>query len=382
MHRRTRRRLMVVEEWNKRMSKGRIIGLICVLAAVLVVGGAMLFRQAQPEPEPAPAPVEPIEMTGYLGGEKISLFDDPEFVSLAEQAALSIGYRKAGSLAMMEAPIEGMDYLFPSSQAAVAYGHERGIEPVSEQIVLNSPIVIYTYRDVADALVGSGIMAKDGEVYTLNVDAAVEAMLADRTWADLGYTAGYGQFRIDSTDPAESNSGNEWAALVANSLAGGQPASVESIDANAGSIRKIFAKSGWMETSSEDSFRQFLTLGEGSKPMMVGYESQVLDLSVNEPDLLAQVADNLVVAYTTPTVWSTHVIMALDEAGEQLTEFLMSDEVQKLAWERHGFRGASQLGTDSAERFGVAGIAERVPAAVELPAPAAMGRLIEVVSGS
>ncbi len=317
-------------------SKGKIVGLVCVLAAVAIIGGVFVMRQAQPAPEPV---AEPTTVSGYLGGEKVSLFEDAQFTELAAAAGLDIDYRKAGSLAMMDASIEGMSYLFPSSQAAVEYGHERGIEPVSEQIVLNSPIVIYTYRDVADALVGSGIIAKDGDIYTLDVDAAVSAMLADKTWVDLGYAAGYGQFRIDSTDPAESNSGNEWAALIANSLAGGQPATVETVERDAESIRKVFSKSGWMETSSEDSFRQFLTLGEGSKPMMVGYESQVLDLSVNEPDLFEQVADTLVVAYTTPTVWSTHVLMALDEAGEQLSEFLMSDEVQKLAWERHGFRG-------------------------------------------
>ena len=211
-----------------------------------------------------------------------------------------MSYRKAGSLAMMEASTEGMDYLFPSSQAAVAYGGERGIETLSEEIALNSPIVVYTYRDVAEALVGSGVMSQDGDVYLLDVDAAVQAMLASKTWADLGYTAGYGQFRIDSTNPAQSNSGNEWAALIANSLAGGQPATVETVERDAAQIQAIFQKSGWMETSSEDSFRQFLTLGEGSKPMMVGYESQVLDLAVNEPDLFAQVADDLVVAYTTP----------------------------------------------------------------------------------
>ena len=362
-----------------KLSRAKIIGLVCVLAAVAVVGGVFAFQAAQPEP---PAPVELTKVNGYLGGEKISLFEDEEFTKLAEQAGLDISYRKAGSLAMMEASTEGMNYLFPSSQAAVEYGHELGVASTSEQIVLNSPIVIYTYRSVADALVGSGIMAKDDDVYTMNVDAAVQAMLADKTWADLGYTAGYGQFRIDSTDPAASNSGNEWAALIANSLAGGRPATVETIERDADAIRAIFSKSGWMETSSEDSFSQFLTLGEGSKPMMVGYESQVLDLAVNEPDLYEQVKDDLVVAYTTPTVWSTHVLMALDENGERLSEFFMSDEVQQLAWERHGFRGASQLGTDSASRFGVTGIAERVPAAVELPAPDAMQRLIEVVSGA
>lgn len=362
-----------------KLSKGKVAGLACVLAAVAVAGVALVWSAARPKPA---APAEPTQVTGYLGGEKISLFDDEEFQSLAEAAGLEISYRKAGSLAMMEAATGDMDYLFPSSQAAVAYGHELGVTSTSEEIVLNSPIVVYTYRDVADALVGSGIMTRDGDVYQLDVARAVEAMLADKTWADVGYAAGFGQFRIDSTDPAESNSGNEWAALIANTLAGGQPATVETIERDADAIRSIFAKSGWMETSSEDSFRQFLTLGEGSKPMMVGYESQVLDLSVNEPELFAQVADELVVAYTTPTVWSTHVLMALDEAGEELGRFLATDEVQQLAWERHGFRGASQLGWDGASRFGVAGIAERVPAAIELPAPAAMQRLIEVVGSS
>ena len=173
-----------------------------------------------------------------------------------------------------------MDYLFPSSRAAVANGQAQGVSARSSDIILNSPIVIYTYKDVADALVGSGIMSKDGDTYKLDAAAAVDAMVADKSWADLGYANGYGQFRIDSTDPAKSNSGNEWAALVATVLNGGQPATADSVARDADKIRAIFQKSGWMETSSEDSFSQFLTLGEGSKPMMVGYESQVLDLAV------------------------------------------------------------------------------------------------------
>ena len=359
-----------------RMSRGKIVGLVLVVAAVLVVGVALVWQRAQPEP------VAPEAVSGYLGGEKISLFEDDDFKSLAQKAGLEISYKKAGSLAMMDADSSGMDYLFPSSQAAVAYGQAKGVKAQSSDIVLNSPIVIYTYRDVADALVGSGIMSKNGDVYQLDAIKAVDAMVANKTWADLGYKAGYGQFRIDSTDPAQSNSGNEWAALVATALNGGQPATSESVARDADKIRAIFQKSGWMETSSEDSFSQFLTLGEGSKPMMVGYESQVLDLSVNQPDLYKQVKDSLVVAYTTPTEWSTHVLVSLDDKGDKLRDFLKSDDVQRLAWERHGFRGASQLGTDSASRFGVPGIAERVPAAVELPNNDAMQALIGVVSGA
>ena len=356
------------------MSRSKLVGLVLVVLAVVVAGGVLVWRQAQP------APAEAVSVNGYLGGEKISLFEDPDFQKLAEGAGLDISYKKAGSLAMMDADQTGMDYLFPSSQAAVAYGEAQGVKAQSTDIVLNSPIVVYTYRDVADALVGSGVMSKDGDVYTLDVRAAVDAMLANKTWADLGYAKGYGQFRIDSTDPAKSNSGNEWAALIATVLNDGQPATAASVQRDAASIQAIIQKSGWMETSSEDSFSQFLTLGEGSKPMMVGYESQVLDLSVNQPDVYKQVKDDLVVAYTTPTVWSTHVLVSLDDSGDRLRDFLKSDDVQRLAWERHGFRGASQLGTDGASRFGVPGIAEQVPAAVELPGNDGMQALISVVS--
>ncbi|MGI6229996.1 MAG: hypothetical protein ACOYJL_03675 [Tractidigestivibacter sp.] len=354
-------------------SKGKIIGLVLVVAAVVIVGVVVGWQASQPEPV---APEEAVTVNGYLGGEKISLFEDSEFQSLAADAGLIVDYKKAGSYSMMTSDQTGMDYLFPSSQAAAAYGSAQGIEPTSSDIVLNSPIVVYTYRDVADALVASGIISKDGDVYLMDVSAAVDAMLSDKTWADLGYTDGYGEFRIDSTDPTASNSGNEWAALLASVMNGGSPATVESVQRDGESLRKVFAKSGWMETSSEDSFNQFLTLGKGSKPMMVGYESQILDFAVNDPDTYAQVKDELVICYTTPTVWSTHVFMALDENGERLHDLLKSDEVQRLAWERHGFRGASLRGTDSPSRFGVTGVAENVPAAIELPNNDAMQELI------
>ena len=92
----------------------------------------------------------------------------------------------------------------------------------------------------------------------------------------------------------KSNSGNEYAALLATVLNGGQPAMVDSVARDGKTIASIFAKSGWMETSSEDSFNQFLTLGVGSKTMMVGYESQLLDLAVNQPDAFKQIKDDVV----------------------------------------------------------------------------------------
>ena len=99
-----------------KLTKAKVAGLVALLAVFLVFGGIAVWRQAQPEPA---KPVELTQVNGYLGGEKISLFDDAEFRKLAERQGLRLDYRKAGSLAMMDADRKGMDYLFPSSRAAV-----------------------------------------------------------------------------------------------------------------------------------------------------------------------------------------------------------------------------------------------------------------------
>lgn len=54
-----------------------------------------------------------------------------------------------------------MDYLFPSSRAAVEYGNAKGVKATQSDIVFNSPIVLYTHKAVADGLVNGGLMAKD-----------------------------------------------------------------------------------------------------------------------------------------------------------------------------------------------------------------------------
>ncbi|MBT1165450.1 substrate-binding domain-containing protein [Bifidobacterium simiarum] len=362
-----------------KLSKSKTIGLAALLAVVLIIGGITVFRNWQTSN--APKPVETQSVTGYLGGEKISLFEDAGFAKLAASHGINVDYRKAGSLAMMDADRKGMDYLFPSSKAAVEYGKAKGVDTSRADIVFNSPIVLYTHKQVADGLVKTGLMSKSGNVYHMDMAKAVDAMRNNKTWADVGWSSGYGQFRIDSTDPVKSNSGNEYAALVATVLNGGQPATSASIDRDRAAIKSIFDKSGWMETSSEDSFNQFLTLGVGSKPMMIGYESQILDLAANQPDAWKQVKDDIVIAYPTPTVWSTHMLIPLDDKGEKLLTLLRSEDMQKYAWEHHGLRSANYVGTDPIKRFGVSGTVDQIPAVSELPNNDAMQKLIGVLSG-
>ena len=362
-----------------KLSKSKIIGLIALLAVVGVVCGTLVWRQSQPAPA---EPTEQVSITGYLGGEKIGLFDDAKFKALAAKQGIAIDYRKAGSPAMMDTDRKGMGYLFPSSRAAVEYGNAKGVKAPPKRHRLQ-------LTDCAIHAQGRGGRARErrtcdqGRFWRVPHGYGQSRGRDGRqhNMADVGYTAGYGQFRIDSTDPVKSNSGNEYAALLATVLNGGQPVMVDSVARDGKTIASIFAKSGWMETSSEDSFNQFLTLGVGYKPMMVGYESQLLDLAVNQPDAFKQIKDDVVIVYPTPTVWSTHTLMALDEKRRHTAE-----PVENTGGAEAGVGApwlpANFAGTDSISRFGVAGTLDQIPAVSELPNNDAMQHLITTLQSA
>lgn len=257
-----------------KLSKSKIIGLIALLAVVGVVCGTLVWRQSQPAPA---EPTEQVSITGYLGGEKIGLFDDAKFKALAAKQGIAIDYRKAGSPAMMDTDRKGMGYLFPSSRAAVEYGNAKGVKappPKRHRLQLT---------DCAIHAQGRGGRARERR------------------------TCDQGRF---------------WRV------------------------------------------------------------PHVLDLAVNQPDAFKQIKDDVVIVYPTPTVWSTHTLMALDEKGDTLLNLLKTPAVQKLAWERHGFRAANFAGTDSISRFGVAGTLDQIPAVSELPNNDAMQHLITTLQSA
>lgn len=135
-----------------------------------------------------------------------------------------------------------------------------------------------------------------------------------------------------------------------------------------------------MESSSSDLFDQFLKTGMGAKPLIAGYESQLLEFAVQELETWEQIKGDIVLVYPTPTVWSSHVFIALDEAGALGIDALLDEEVQRLAWENHGFRtGVYDAPTDTAQ-FGVAGVAEEVTQVAPMPGASVMEAIIAALS--
>ncbi len=349
--------------------KPKFIGALILAAVVVISGLFMVFTRSS----------QVTTLSGYLGGEKIGLFEDKEIADyIKKNYHLKFDYSRAGSLDMVTADLQGRDYLFPSSQTALQYYDSVHGNGAADEIVFNTPIVLYSHKMVADALADQEIVSQNDGVYYADMVKLTELILAEKKWSDIGLPQLYGNVFVDTTDPARSNSGNMFAALLANSLNGGKTVDEESIYHILPDLKKIFAQTGFMETSSSDLFNQFLRMGVGAKPIIAGYESQLLEYAAEYPGDYAKIKDDIVVIYPTPTVWSAHIYIALDEDGKAGIEALTDPEVQRLAWERHGFR-TSSIGSISGE-IAVSGIPGSVTSVMNVPTYNVMKQIIGELS--
>jgi len=348
--------------------KTKIAGIIILVAVILAAGGYSLYTKNSAV----------TTLDGYLGGEKIGLFQDEEVASILKRKYhIEFDYSKAGSFDMVTADKTSRNYLFPSSQTALSYYKDLNGSTVRDEIIFNTPIVLYTHKSVADALTNQGIISVTNDVYYADMTKLVELIDSDASWADIGLPELYGKVSVDTTDPSKSNSGNMFAALLANVLNNGNTVDEASVDAILPKLKKIYGRLGYMETSSSDLFNQFLKMGVGAKPIIAGYESQLLEFAYENPDDYAQLKDDIIMVYPTPTVWSTHVYIALDDAGRAGIDALLDEEIQELAWTKHGFRTSSYKGASapSAEH-----VADEVTKVTAMPEYAAMKKIIEALS--
>ena len=348
--------------------KSRALGIILLAVVILASGGYYLYSSQS----------RVTVLDGYLGGEKIGLFEDEEAAEiLRREYHLEFQYSRAGSLDMVTADQTGMDYLFPSSQTALAYYEDEKGQPVQDEIIFNTPIVLYTHQLVLDALMREGIVEEEEGVYYADMVKLTDLIMADTSWADLGVPELYGKVSVDTTDPAKSNSGNMFAALLANVLNGGETVDETTVENVIPKLQEIFARLGYMETSSSDLFNQFLRMGVGAKPMIAGHESQLLEFAVENLEDYEQMKDDLVMIYPSPTVWSTHVYIALDEAGRAGAEALLDRDIQKLAWEKHGFRTSTYGAASQSFEGIIEEMAPEVTRVMQVPDYPAMRRIID-----
>lgn len=360
---------------------GKALGLAMVALLLAACGqggspGAPAVPAAPPPPVPAAQTV-----SLFLGGEKSAFVEDAEVRRiLADKYGLRLDAIKAGSIEMSTTlDLTGKDAIWPSTDLAADLFRLRGGKAVQTEIVFNSPMVIYTGWNIANALIREGYVEKrDDGYYIVRFRDLLDLTITKKKWKDLGLDF-YGHVTIRSTDPSRSNSGNMYAGLVANMLNNGEVVDERQVDTVLPGVKSVFAQLGMMEYSSGDIFQKFIATGVNNS-MVVGYENQLVEYLLAHPRQRETILSSVCVLYPQPTVWSSHPVIALNAKGKALIAALRDEEIQSVAWRLHGFRsGLAGVSQDPAV-LNIPYVPAEIRQVMPLPTARAMDRILQALA--
>ena len=363
--------------------KGLGVGILIFLIIILGIVGIQKFVTNN---------TKTITLYGAVGGGKENLLEDEEFLDILKtkyKITVVNDSWSNGKLVKNDVVREdgsNYDFIFFSDQrfydyyktaADTANGEAERYTVQKGSLTLNTPVVIYSWDEVTDALIDEEIVTeKNGVYYITDMEKLLNYILEGKSWKDIGLESLYGKINIDSTDPVTSSPGATYYGLVASIMAGGQLTD-DNIDEILPKLKEFYEKSGYMNNTPADLFQLYLKTGMGAKPMIVDYEKSIIDFANSNPEGYAQVKDRIRILYPTPTIWNSHCIATLTEEGNTYYDVFEDTKIQKLAWSKYGFRTGVTGGSYDVSDVKVEGIPQSIDSTVSSLKMAYYNQMIE-----
>jgi hypothetical protein len=199
-------------------------------------------------------------------------------------------------------------------------------------------------------------------------------------WRDLKGSEAFATGKsvlVNSTDVRTSNSAAMYLSL-ASYLANGEQIvqSQEDVDRVLSKVVPLFLRQGFQEQSSAGPFEDYLALGMGKAPLLVAYESQLVEFWLRHPDRLK---NGMVLLYPRPTVYSKHVLVPFTPAGARLGAALESNPRLRDLAHAYGFRtGGDVKGPENWAKRGVT-VPDTLVDVIDPPSHEWLERMIQAV---
>lgn len=312
------------------------------------------------------------------GGKENFLADEDVNNIMKEKYGLKVTYDSWSNGKIVKDPLlrkDGSKYdaMFCSDQRFYDYfkvaadtskGEAQRDRVLEGGLTLNTPIVIYSWDTVVDALIKENIVTqKDNVYYITDMSKLISYILEGKKWSDIGVDMLYGSINIDSTDPVTSSPGATYYGLLLSIMCGGT-VTEENLQANLQNLKEFYIKSGYMNNTPADLFELYLKTGVGGKPMIVDYEKSVIDFANSNPDGWEQVKDKIRILYPTPTIWNSHCIATFDEKGNEFFKAFEDKDIGQIAWSKYGFRTGITGGNYDVSKVNVNGIPQSITSTV------------------
>lgn len=367
---------------RQRFSK--FLGLGLIVIAVVAVAFVVMTRT------PAGSVDRTAHVKGLIGSSKVGLMQNERITRiLREKYNLTVDFKSGSTGDMLKVDPATVDFIWPASQWALEQYRDLKKPEVKSSKLLNTPLVIYSWDEVTAGLVRDGLVKevplrslgveREGAAYFLNDQARlIDDITGGKPWKDLGLDKIFGKMAVTPTDPCQSNSGQMFMAMTATTLAGkSEPPGPEDTQRLTPSIVSYYKRLGILQASSAPMFQQFLVLGMGSFPMVVDYESLMVEFYLQHPSYQELLRKRIRIIYPGPTSWAEHVFIATDSSGAKLLDALQDKEIQETAWGEHGFRTGLPDLQNRPEVLQITGIPPTIDNVVQLPAWKTISPLID-----
>jgi len=281
-----------------------------------------------------------VSVRGLIGSEKEPFFADPRVQKALAAQGITVTVEKAGSRAIAARyDASKYDFGFPSGAPAAAHLRQQA-KAANVFDTFYTPMVLASWRPIAEILVANGIAQRQGDIYYL-VDLPGLMALSEKgaRWRDLKKSEAFSTGKavlVNSTDVRTSNSAAMYLAL-ASYLANNQQIvqSQDDVDRVLPVVAPLFLRQGFQEQSSAGPFEDYLALGMGKAPLLMAYESQMIEFWLKHPD---KVKSDMVLMYPKPTVFSKHVLVPYTPAGARLGAALEGDPALRALAHEYGYR--------------------------------------------
>jgi hypothetical protein len=324
-----------------------------------------------------------VSLRGLIGSEKEAFFADERVHKALAAQGITVTAEKAGSRAIAERfDAAKYDFGFPSGAPAAA----RLKAAARASNVYNpfyTPMVLASWRPIAEILVANGIAERQGDIYYVVDLPGLMKLIGNGTrWRDLKNSQAFSTGKavlVSSTDVRTSNSAAMYLSL-ASYLANKQQIvqSVEEVDAVLPEVEPLFLRQGLQETSSSGPFEDYLALGMGKTPILMAYESQMVEFWLKHPD---KIKSDMVLMYPKPTVFSKHVLVPYTPAGARLGVALESDPTLRELAHEYGFRtGGDTKGPEIWAQRGIK-VPEVIVDVIDPPSQEWLERMIVAIEG-
>ncbi len=314
------------------------LGLVLIFSAGLF--GLLYFNMRVMDPQRSAdqsgATIE-IVRVAVDDAKKVVFLDDAIQLLLRDKYGLVVNAQKMDSREMAAADPGNLDGIwFADADAANGFVDRHDGSGIAAETICRSPLVLLTWADRADALsTGVGAVDHRADRWVVTDPKALFLWAAEaRPWSDLGLRGQDAPLTVATAPPDMSPAGLALVGLVLSVLA--DPASDGS--GLPPMVIETLERLELVDDTADGLFNRYMRQGQGAYPLIAAFEHQLVAFYEDHPDYRDRLAEEVRVLHFEPPLVGDQVYVALTEPGKTLQTALKDAEVQRILWERHGFR--------------------------------------------